>query len=227
MPGNVAIQSILQIMLHEPSEYPSIDSNGFVVQPGTVNFVSIKLSKTSSLPKPYQDSYCWEKPKQLKVFLNIFAFVKPQEKVAYITVNSYFVWPGLIWKYVPVLVSQSIDGNTDPTWEIFKYKVYLFMGGQCIFARDLSSCPFRAKLSSVWHRLFTYGWLPQHWRKKKITRWNFLKGHALHWPNECSFDTVYSKSNSEFFCGPLGEVGQKFTWSIMLMGILYMLNFFR
>ena len=43
--------------------------------------------------------------------------------------------------------------------------------------------------------------------------------------------TVYSKRNAHliknFFVPPLGEGGQKFTSSIMLMGVLHMLNFYR
>ena len=57
-----------QILLHHPSEYPNVDSQGFVVSPGTETFVSVKLARTVELPEPYEDANCWSKPKQLKYF---------------------------------------------------------------------------------------------------------------------------------------------------------------
>ena len=56
-------------MLHDPRDFPDIESKAFVVRPGYETFVSVKLVKTENLPPPYEDSHCeLDAEKKLKYY---------------------------------------------------------------------------------------------------------------------------------------------------------------
>ena len=59
---------VLQIVLHDPQQSPPVDSEGFVVSPGFESYVSISQIRNRDLPKPYEDSSCFEEKPKLNFF---------------------------------------------------------------------------------------------------------------------------------------------------------------
>ena len=43
-----------KVIVHHQNAFPNVDSDGFVIAPGTESFVSVKMVKHSELPAPYE-----------------------------------------------------------------------------------------------------------------------------------------------------------------------------
>ena len=59
---------ILQIVLHDPGEFPPVTAGGFVVSPGFDTQASVLKTKIKELPKPYESSDCLEEKPALRFF---------------------------------------------------------------------------------------------------------------------------------------------------------------